>query len=173
MNKYLSIIFLVLLSVTFITIQTTLLSPRNLGFYFPDLNLILIVFLAIFSEIRGGFFLALGNGYMMDVLSGNLPGTFTLSRLSAYLLVRNGSNHVYLRKALVHQMHVAPPELAADIVDNGIVLTGGGALLGNLDELIIEETGLPVIKADDPLTCVVHGSGKALDELDLLREVSM
>lgn len=101
MNKYLSIIFIVLLSVIFITIQSTLLSPRNLGYYYPDLNLILIVFLAIFSEIRGGFFLALGNGYMMDVLSGNLPGTFTISRLSAYLLVRNGSNYVYLRKALV------------------------------------------------------------------------
>jgi rod shape-determining protein MreD len=101
MNKYLSIIFLVLLSVVFITIQTTLLSPHNLNYYYPDLNLILIVFLAIFSEVRGGFFLTLGNGYMMDVLSGNLPGTFTISRLSAYLLVRSGSNHVYLRKALV------------------------------------------------------------------------
>lgn len=101
MNKYLSVIFIVFLSVIFITIQTTLLSPRNLGHFYPDLNLILIVFLAIFSEIRGGFFLTLGNGYMMDVLSGNLPGTFTISRLSAYLLVRNGSNHVYLRKALV------------------------------------------------------------------------
>ena len=101
MNKYLSIIFLVLVSVVFITIQTTLLSPKNLNYYYPDLNLILIVFLGIYSEIRGGFFLALGNGIMMDVLSGNLPGTFTLSRLSAYLLVRSGSNHVYLRKSFV------------------------------------------------------------------------
>ncbi len=66
-----------------------------------------------------------------------------------------------------------PPELAADIVDNGIVLTGGGALLGGLDTLIREETGLPVNVADDPLTCVVLGSGKALDELDLLKEVSI
>ena len=101
MNKYFSIIFLILVSVIFITIQSTLLSPHNLGYYYPDLNLILIVFLAIFSEIRGGFFLALGNGYMMDVLSGNLPGTFTISRLSAYLLVRSGSNHVYLKKSLI------------------------------------------------------------------------
>lgn len=101
MNKYFSIIFLVLVSVIFITIQSTLLSPHNLGYYYPDLNLILIVFLAIFSEIRGGFFLALGNGYMMDVLSGNFPGTFTISRLSAYLLVRSGSNHVYLKKSLI------------------------------------------------------------------------
>jgi rod shape-determining protein MreB len=66
-----------------------------------------------------------------------------------------------------------PPELAADIVDNGIVLTGGGALLGGLDTLIKEETGLPVNVAEDPLTCVVLGSGKALDELDLLKEVSI
>lgn len=101
MNKFRSIIFLILVSIIFIAIQTTLLSPRKLGSYYPDLNLILIVFLAIFSEIRGGFFLALGNGYMMDVLSGNMPGTFTLSRLSAYLLVRSGSSHVYLRKAIV------------------------------------------------------------------------
>lgn len=104
MNKYLSIIFLALLSVIFITIQTTLLSPHNLNYYYPDLNLILIVFLGIYSDIRGGFFLALGNGYMMDVLSGNLPGTFTLSRLSAYLLVRSGSNHVYLRKSVVQAL---------------------------------------------------------------------
>jgi len=53
------------------------------------------------------------------------------------------------------------------------MLTGGGALLGNLDLLIREETGLPVSRAEDPLTCVVYGSGKALDELDLLREVSI
>jgi rod shape-determining protein MreB len=66
-----------------------------------------------------------------------------------------------------------PPELAADIVDNGIMLTGGGALLGGLDVLIREETGLPVAVADDPLSCVVLGSGKALDELDLLKEVSV
>lgn len=66
-----------------------------------------------------------------------------------------------------------PPELAADILDSGIVLTGGGSLLGGIDELIKEETGLPVARADDPLTCVVLGSGMALSELDLLREVSM
>jgi len=101
MNKYVSIIFFVLLSVVFITIQTTLLSPQHLGYYYPDLNLILIVYLGIYSETRGGFFLALGNGYLMDVLSGNLPGTFTISRLSAYLLVRSGSSHVFLRKAFV------------------------------------------------------------------------
>ena len=66
-----------------------------------------------------------------------------------------------------------PPELAADIVDNGIVLAGGGALLANLDILIKEKTGLPVTVAEDPLTCVVRGSGKALEDLDLLRKVTV
>jgi rod shape-determining protein MreB len=64
-----------------------------------------------------------------------------------------------------------PPELAADIVDKGIVLAGGGALLRNLDVLLREETSLPVTITEDPLSAVVLGSGKALDELDLLREV--
>ncbi len=66
-----------------------------------------------------------------------------------------------------------PPELAADIVDKGIVLVGGGALLKNLDVLIREETGLPVTIADEPLNCVVLGSGKALDHLDTLKDVTI
>ncbi len=66
-----------------------------------------------------------------------------------------------------------PPELASDIVDRGIVLAGGGALLRNLDVLLSGETGLPVVQADDPLTAVVMGAGKALDELSLLREVAI
>ena len=64
-----------------------------------------------------------------------------------------------------------PPELAADIVDQGIVLTGGGALLKNLDRLLHEETGLPVTIAVDPLSSVVLGAGKALDSIDILRQV--
>jgi len=66
-----------------------------------------------------------------------------------------------------------PPELAGDIVDRGIVLTGGGALLRNLDVLLREETGLPVGVADDPLSTVARGSGNALDELELLRGVAI
>lgn len=76
-------------------------------------------------------------------------------------------------EAIKQTLERTPPELAADIVDNGIMLTGGGALLGGLDVLIREETGLPVTVADDPLCCVVLGSGKALDELDLLKEISV
>ena len=66
-----------------------------------------------------------------------------------------------------------PPELAADIVDKGIFLAGGGALLRNLDMLLREVTKVPVLIAENPLDCVVLGSGKVLDELDLLRRVSI
>ena len=66
-----------------------------------------------------------------------------------------------------------PPELAADIVDRGIVLTGGGALVRGLDKLLAEQTGLPVIVADDPLSCVALGSGRALEELDTMSDILM
>jgi rod shape-determining protein MreB len=66
-----------------------------------------------------------------------------------------------------------PPELAADIVDKGIVLAGGGALIRNLDILLREETGLPITIAEDPLCAVVLGSGKALDQIDILSSVTM
>ena len=66
-----------------------------------------------------------------------------------------------------------PPELAADIVDSGIVLAGGGALLKNLDVLLREETKLPVTITEDPLSTVVLGSGRALDNINILREVTM
>jgi rod shape-determining protein MreB len=65
----------------------------------------------------------------------------------------------------------APPELAADIVDNGIVLTGGGSLLRNIDELIRRETDLPVVLADDPLSTVVVGSGRIFDNFETLKYV--
>jgi rod shape-determining protein MreB len=64
-----------------------------------------------------------------------------------------------------------PPELAADIVDKGIVLTGGGSLLKNLDEVIRRETGLPVVVADDPLSTVVVGSGLVFEHFDVLKDV--
>ncbi|MBA4366267.1 MAG: rod shape-determining protein [Desulfobacterium sp.] len=77
--------------------------------------------------------------------------------------------------AIVETVKIAleqtPPELAADIVDSGIVLTGGGALLKNLDKLLREETGLPITVTDDPLSTVALGSGMALDSIDILRQV--
>jgi rod shape-determining protein MreB and related proteins len=66
-----------------------------------------------------------------------------------------------------------PPELAADIVDRGIVLTGGGGMLKGLDRLLREETSLPITVVDDPLSTVVLGSGKVLDHLDVLKEVTI
>ena len=66
-----------------------------------------------------------------------------------------------------------PPELAADIADKGIVLSGGGALVENLDVLLREETGLPIMLAEDPFTAVVMGCGRCLDDLDLLKDVTV
>ena len=66
-----------------------------------------------------------------------------------------------------------PPELAADIVDRGIVLVGGGALLRDFDQLLRNETKLPIVRSDDPFTAVANGSGKVLDSLGLLHEVAM
>ena len=66
-----------------------------------------------------------------------------------------------------------PPELSADIMDKGIVLTGGGALLRGLDTKLREETGLPVVPAEDPLASVVLGTGRVLKDLDLLRKVAL
>src|SRR6187431_2465860 len=76
-------------------------------------------------------------------------------------------------EAVLLALERTPPELAADIVDKGIVLTGGGALLKNIDVLLREETGLPVMVSDDPISCVVLGSGKALDHIELLKEVTI
>jgi rod shape-determining protein MreB len=79
--------------------------------------------------------------------------------------------------AIVEAVKVAlehtAPELAADIVDKGIVLTGGGALLKGLDLLLRQETNLPITVAEDPLSCVALGTGKVLDELDLLKKVAI
>src|SRR5262249_11914081 len=66
-----------------------------------------------------------------------------------------------------------PPELGAGIVDKGIRLTGGGALLRGVDLLLRQETDLPITVADDPLSCVALGTGKVLDELDLLKKVAI
>jgi rod shape-determining protein MreB len=66
-----------------------------------------------------------------------------------------------------------PPELAADIMEKGIIMSGGGSLLKGLDKLIAEETGMPVYLAENPLDCVVLGTGKALSTIELLRRVAV
>ena len=75
-------------------------------------------------------------------------------------------------EAIKYSLEKTPPELAADIVDNGIILAGGGSLLANLDILIKERTGLPVSVAEDSLTCVVRGCGKALETIELLKKIT-
>jgi len=74
-------------------------------------------------------------------------------------------------EAVRQNLEKTPPELAADILDRGIILTGGGALLRGLDNRLVEETSLPVIVADDPLTCVVRGTGKVLEDISLYQKV--
>ena len=74
-------------------------------------------------------------------------------------------------QAVRNALEQTPPELAADIVDRGIVLTGGGALLPGLDQLLREETSLPITVVEDPLSTVVMGTGRALDNIDILKEV--
>jgi rod shape-determining protein MreB and related proteins len=80
-------------------------------------------------------------------------------------------------EAIVEAVRVAlektPPELSADIIDRGVILTGGGSLLKNIDKRIREETQLPVFITEDPLTTVVLGAGKMLDDLELLRKISL
>jgi rod shape-determining protein MreB len=76
-------------------------------------------------------------------------------------------------ETVLQTLERTPPELAADIVDRGIVLVGGGALLRDFDQLLRAETKLPIVRAEDPFTAVALGAGKALDSLDLLREVAM
>jgi rod shape-determining protein MreB len=68
-------------------------------------------------------------------------------------------------------LEATPPELAADIVDKGIVLTGGGALLGNLDQVLRNETGLPISIADEALSCVALGTGKALEYIKTMKYI--
>ncbi len=76
-------------------------------------------------------------------------------------------------EAVKNTLERTPPELAADVMDHGIMMTGGGALLTNLDKLLSKETGMPVLIAEDPLSCVGEGTGKSLENIDLLKRVMM
>lgn len=97
-----------------------------------------------------------------------LPRTFmvTSKEISEALSDTVGS----IVEAVKVTLEKSPPELAADIMDRGIVLTGGGALLRNLDKRLSRETGMPVLVAEDPLDCVAVGTGKALDNYDIYRK---
>jgi rod shape-determining protein MreB len=99
-------------------------------------------------------------------LAEGIPRSFTISSNEILEALTEPLNSIV--SAVKSALEQTPPELAADIAEKGMVLTGGGALLRDIDRLLMEETGLPVIIADDPLTCVVRGSGKALEKIDRL-----
>ena len=99
-------------------------------------------------------------------LSEGVPRSFTVSSNEILESLTDPLNQIV--SAVKTALEQTPPELGADITDKGIALTGGGALLHDLDRLLQEETGLPVVVAEDPLTCVVRGCGEALEHLERL-----
>ena len=109
-----------------------------------------------------------GNGISIDIrgrdLMNGVPKEVTIGQAQIAEALSDPVNQII--EAVRVALESTPPELAADIVDKGIVLTGGGALLSNLDRVLREETGLPVSLADDPLTCVAIGTGRALEDIN-------
>ena len=97
-------------------------------------------------------------------LAQGIPRSFTLN--SNEILEALQEPLAGITGAVKTALEQTPPELGSDVAERGIVLTGGGALLKDLDRLLMEETGLPVVVADDPLTCVARGGGKALEMMD-------
>ena len=97
-------------------------------------------------------------------LAEGVPRRITIN--SNEVLEALSENLASVLDAVKTALEQTPPELCADVAETGIVLTGGGALLRGIDRLIAEETGLPVFPADDPLTCVARGGGRALELMD-------
>jgi rod shape-determining protein MreB len=102
-------------------------------------------------------------------LAEGIPRSFTISSNEILEALTEPLNQIV--SAVKIALEQTPPELGADIADRGMVLTGGGALLRDLDRLLMEETGLPVIVAEEPLTCVARGCGMALDKMDKLASI--
>ena len=122
----------------------------------------------------------IGSAYDVDEEELEIKGRDLVSGIPQHVTITSGE----VRKAIAEQvdsivqtvliaLEQTPPELAADIVDRGIVLTGGGASLRGLDQLLREETSLPITVVDAPLTTVVMGSGKVLENLQVLKEVTI
>jgi len=100
---------------------------------------------------------------------GSEPRSFTISSNEILEALTDPLNNIV--SAVKNALEQTPPELGADIADRGMMLTGGGALLRDLDRLLAEETGLPVLVAEDPLTCVVRGCGIALEQMERLGSI--
>ena len=125
--------------------------------------------------------ITIGNAYVdTEAMTMEVKGRDLVTGIPRTLQINSDE----IREAIQEPLHAileaikvtlerTPPELAGDIVDKGIVLAGGGALLRGIDKLVHEETGLPVMIAEDPLSCVVLGCGRALDELNVLREIAV
>jgi rod shape-determining protein MreB len=137
--------------------------------------------LAIGEQTAERIKITIGNAYPLDEqMTMEVKGRDMVAGIPKTVVVNSDE----VREALAEPINAiveaallalerTPPELAADIVDKGVVLTGGGALLKNIDVLLREETGLPVMVADDPISAVVLGSGKTLDHIELLKEVAI
>jgi rod shape-determining protein MreB and related proteins len=137
--------------------------------------------LAIGEQTAERIKMTIGNAYPLDEqMTMEVKGRDMVAGIPKTVVVNSDEVREALAEpinAIVEAVLLAlertPPELAADIVDKGVVLTGGGALLKNIDVLLREETGLPVMVADDPISAVVLGSGKTLDHIELLKEVAI
>jgi rod shape-determining protein MreB len=137
--------------------------------------------LAIGEQTAERIKMTIGNAYSLDEqLTMEVKGRDMVAGVPKTVVVNSDEMRDALAEpinAIVEAVLLAlertPPELAADIVDKGVVLTGGGALLKNMDVLLREETGLPVMVSDDPISAVVLGSGKTLDHIELLKEVTI
>ncbi len=124
--------------------------------------------------------MSIGNAYPdpQDIETIEVKGRDLVSGIPKILAIDSEEIRIAISEqidAIVETVKMAleqtPPELAADILDRGIILTGGGALLKNLDKLLMEESGLPITVCDDPLTTVALGSGKVLDNIEILKQV--
>lgn len=104
-----------------------------------------------------------------DLMDG-IPKTITINSSEITMAIMDSVNTIV--DSVKSALEQCPPELAADIIDTGIVLTGGGALLKNLDARVKREIGVPVVVPDDPLTTVVRGAGMMLEDIELLREIA-
>ena len=102
-------------------------------------------------------------------LSEGVPRSFTISSNEILEALTDPLNQIV--SSVKNALEQTPPELGADIAERGMMLTGGGALLRDLDRLLAEETGLPVLVAEDPLTCVVRGCGMALERMERLGSI--
>jgi rod shape-determining protein MreB len=137
--------------------------------------------LAIGEQTAERIKMTIGNAYSLDEqLTMEVKGRDMVAGVPKTVVVNSDEMRDALAEpinsiveAVLLALERTPPELAADIVDKGVVLTGGGALLKNMDVLLREETGLPVMVSDDPISAVVLGSGKTLDHIELLKEVTI